>query len=66
MTMATYCSQVSASHKRYNAAVKKAGSGRTLLRAFRAHEKAHKRLLKKHLREELAAAKKKGKALDRR
>ncbi len=36
------------------------------MKAFRAHKKAHARLLKKHLREELAAAKRKGRKLDRR
>ena len=64
--MATYSSQVSALHKQYNAAAKKASSSRTLMKAFRAHKSAHSRVLKRHLREELSAAKRKGRKLDRR
>ena len=61
--MATYTGQVAAIHKRYNAAAKRASSSRTLMKAFRAHKKAHERLLKRHLREELTAVKKKARAL---
>ncbi|MCY4252084.1 MAG: hypothetical protein OXU86_05285 [Thaumarchaeota archaeon] len=64
--MATYSGQVAELHRRYNAAAKKAGSGKTLLKAFRAHKKAHERILKRHLAEELADAKKKGRALDKK
>ena len=66
LAMATYNSQVSESHKRYRNAAKRASSGRTLMKAFRAHERAHRRLLKKHLREELMAVKRKAKKLDRK
>ncbi len=61
--MASYTGQVAAIHKRYNAAAKRAGSSRTLMKAFRAHKKAHERLLKRHLREELTAVKRKARAL---
>lgn len=64
--MATYSSAVSAAHKRYSAAVKRAGSGKAVMKAFSAHKKAHTRLLKKHLREELADAKRKGRKLARK
>lgn len=64
--MVTYSSEVAASHKRYSAAVKRARSGSSVMKAFRAHKKAHARLLKKHLREELVDAKRKGRKLDRK
>lgn len=64
--MATYSGQVAAIHKRYSAAAKRASSSKTLMKAFRAHKKAHERLLKSHLRGELAEAKRKGRALDKR
>jgi len=64
--MATYSGQVAALHKRYGAAAKRAKSGKALMKAYRAHKKAHESLLKRHLREELSAAKKKGRALDKK
>lgn len=63
--MASYCTKVTAIHKTYLAAIKRAKSGPVLMRAFRAHKKAHDRLLKSHLREELADAKKRTRKLAR-
>ena len=52
--MANYTAEVNAIHKKFNAAVKKAKTKKSLNKANSVHKKAHERLLKKHLREETA------------
>jgi hypothetical protein len=52
--MANYTAEVNAIHKKFNAAVKKAKTKKSLNKAYSVHKKAHERLLKKHLREETA------------
>lgn len=51
--MASYTSEVSAIHKKFNNAVKRAKTKKSLNKAYSVHKKAHERLLKKHLREEI-------------
>ena len=62
--MASYTQEVSAIHKKFNAAVKRARSKKSLNAAYSAHKKAHDRLLKKHLREEAAMIEKAKKKLE--
>ncbi|KAF6244582.1 hypothetical protein [Nitrosopumilus sp. b2] len=62
--MASYTSEVNAIHKKFNNAVKRAKTKKSLNQAYSAHKKAHERLLKKHLREETAMINKAKKKLD--
>ena len=62
--MVSYTTQVSAIHKKFNAAVKKAKTKQALNKAYSAHKKEHERILKKHLQEEMAAIKKAKAKLD--
>ena len=62
--MASYTAEVSAIHKKFNNAVKRAKSKQSLNKAYSVHKKAHERLLKKHLREEMAMINKAKKKLD--
>ena len=52
--MASYTNQVAAIHRQFQAAVKRARTRQAVLNAYWAHKKAHERLLKKHLREEMS------------
>lgn len=52
--MASYTAQVSVIHKKFQNAVKKAKTKQSLNKAYSAHKKDHERLLKKHLKEEIA------------
>ena len=52
--MTSYTAQVNIIHKKFNAAVKRAKSKQTLNKAYSSHKKEHERILKKHLREEVA------------
>ena len=52
--MASYTTQVSAIHKKFNNAIKRAKTKQSLNKAYSVHKKEHERLLKKHLREEMA------------
>jgi len=52
--MASYTTQVAAIHRQFQAAIKRAKSRQAVLNAYWAHKKAHERLLKIHLREEMA------------
>ena len=62
--MASYTAEVNAIHKKFNNAVKKAKTKKSLNKAYSVHKKAHERLLKKHLREETAMINSAKKKLD--
>ena len=62
--MVTYTAQVSAIHKKFNAAIKKAKTKQALNKAYSVHKKEHERILKKHLKEEMAVIKKAKAKLD--
>lgn len=51
--MASYTSQVSAIHKKFQNAVKRAKNKQSLNKAYSVHKKDHEKLLKKHLKEEM-------------
>ena len=57
--MASYTAQVAKSHKRFNSALKRAKTRQACLKAYYGHKKEHERLLKSHLKEELAQTNKK-------
>ena len=52
--MASYTNEVASIHRQFQSALKRARSRQAVLNAYWAHKRAHERLLKKHLREELA------------
>ena len=52
--MASYVNQVNAMHRQYQSALKRARSRQSILNLYWAHKRQHERLLKKHLREEMA------------
>ncbi len=52
--MASYVNQVNTMHKQYQSALKRARSRQSVLNLYWAHKRQHERLLKKHLREEMA------------
>lgn len=52
--MVSYTVEVSAIHKKFQNAVKRAKSKQSLNKAYSVHKREHERLLKKHLREETA------------
>ena len=56
--MASYSVEVNTIHKKFNNAVKKAKTKQSLNKAYSVHKKDHERLLKKHLKEEMAMIKK--------
>ncbi len=56
--MASYTAQVNTIHKKFNAAIKKAKTKQALNKAYSSHKKDHERVLKKHLKEEMAMIKK--------
>ncbi len=56
--MASYTAQVSAIHKKFNNAMKKAKTKQALNKAYSQHKKDHEKLVKKHLAEELREIKK--------
>ena len=62
--MATYTAEVNAIHKKFNAAAKKANTKTALNKAYSVHKKEHERILKKHLKEEMAMIKKAKSNLD--
>tara|TARA_B100000315_G_scaffold162281_1_gene150739 strand:+ start:492 stop:695 length:204 start_codon:yes stop_codon:yes gene_type:complete len=53
-SMASYASEVASIHKQFNAALKKAKSRQAVLNCYWKHKAQHERLLKKHLKEEIA------------
>lgn len=62
--MASYTSEVNVIHKKFQNAVKRAKSKQSLNKAYSVHKKDHERLLKKHLREEMAMINKAKKNLE--
>lgn len=52
--MASYASEVASIHKQFNAALKRAQSRQAVLNCYWKHKAQHERLLKKHLKEEIA------------
>lgn len=62
--MASYTTEVSAIHKKFQNAVKRAKTKTALNKAYSVHKKDHERLLKKHLREETAMINKAKKKLE--
>ena len=62
--MVSYTSEVNAIHKTFTNAIKKAKTKKSINKAYSVHKKAHERLLKKHLREEMAMINKAKKKLD--
>ncbi len=55
--MASYTSQVATIHKQFNAALKRAKSRQAVLNAYWKHKAQHERLLKQHLKQEMAQVK---------
>jgi len=51
--MASYSAQVNVIHKTFQNAVKRARTKKSLNKAYTVHKKAHARILKTHLNEEL-------------
>ena len=51
--MASYSAQVNVIHKQFQNAVKRAKTKKALNQAYSVHKKAHERILKSHLREEV-------------
>jgi hypothetical protein len=62
--MASYTTEVSVIHRKFQNAVKRAKTKTTLNKAYSIHKKDHERLLKKHLREETAMINKAKKKLE--
>ena len=52
--MASYSAQVNIISKKFQNAIKRAKTNQTLDKAYSVHKKDHERILKKHLREEIA------------
>ena len=52
--MASYTSQVATIHRQFNTALKRAKSRQTVLNAYLKHKAQHEKLLKQHLKEEMA------------
>ncbi len=53
VSMASYSTQVNVIHKTFQNAVKRAKTKQTLNKAYGVHKRAHERILKTHLREEI-------------
>lgn len=62
--MASYTAEVNKIHKTFLNSVKRAKTKKSLNKAYSVHKKAHERILKKHLREEIAMINKAKKKLD--
>ena len=52
--MASYTSEVAKIHRQFSTALKRAKTRQSVLNAYWSHKKQHERLLKKHLKEEMA------------
>lgn len=50
----SYFREVEKSHRKYNAAVKRARSRQSVMNLYWKHKRQHETLLKKHLRDEMA------------
>ena len=55
--MASYTAQVATIHKQFNTALKRAKSRQAVLNAYWKHKAQHERLLKQHLKQEMAQVK---------
>ena len=62
--MVSYTAEVSVIHKKFQNAIKRAKTKKSLNKAYSVHKKDHARLLKKHLREENAMVNKAKKKLE--
>jgi hypothetical protein len=62
--MASYTTEVSVIHRKFQNAVKRAKTKTTLNKAYSVHKKDHEHLLKKHLREETVMINKAKKKLE--
>jgi tripartite-type tricarboxylate transporter receptor subunit TctC len=52
--MASYTNEVAKIHKQFATAIKRSKSRQAVLNAYWVHKKQHEKLLKKHLKEEMA------------
>ena len=52
--MARYSAQVATIHRQFNTAIKRAKSRQAVLNAYWKHKAQHERILKQHLKEEMA------------
>ena len=52
--MASYSAEVASIHRQFQAALKRAKSRQAVLNCYWKHKAQHERLLKKHLKEEIA------------
>ena len=52
--MASYTNEVAKIHRQFAATLKRSKSRQAVLNAYWSHKKQHERLLKSHLREEMA------------
>ncbi|SVC67180.1 uncharacterized protein METZ01_LOCUS320034, partial [marine metagenome] len=52
--MASYSAQVASIHRQFQAALKRAKSRQAVLNCYWKHKAQHEKLLKKHLKEEIA------------
>ena len=64
--MVSYTAQVAKSHKRFNSALSRAKTRQACLKAYYSHKKEHERLLKSHLKEELAQTNRKKSKIPRK
>ena len=55
--MANYTAQVATIHRQFNTALKRAKSRQAVLNAYWKHKAQHEKLLKQHLKEEMADVK---------
>ena len=52
--MTSYTAQINVISKKFHAAIERARTKKSLTKAYSVHKKDHERILKKHLREEIA------------
>lgn len=52
--MASYTNEVAKIHRQFSTTLKRAKTRQSILNAYWSHKKQHEKLLKKHLREEMA------------
>ena len=65
-TMVSYTAQVAKSHKRFNSALSRAKTRQACLKAYYSHKKEHEKLLKSHLKQELAQTNRKESKIPRK
>ena len=64
--MASYTAQVAKSHKRFKSALSRAKTRQACLKAYNSHKKEHEKLLKSHLKQELAQTNRKKSKIPRK